>query len=363
VPTYQHVAVYAELGGSLRLAANTRFTVSDPATSLPVDITQGAVTGPYGVTDASGRADFTSAHPGRLRLTVGPTFIDVWPIESAGPSDSQVAGYLGSPTATRTAADARYVQTTATQPVNRGGTGSTTAAAARTALGVDGALRASDGTQRRVVAGVIRNTGSGWALITDADHQSTNVGSVTYSAANGGEIVINYPGISATKVVSFVVTPDETLARAGIFAGASVTQSAATIRLSRQWPEYADYVHYDGTNWVSFNGVFTPSFSAGVLTLTHPTLALGTDTTPQINVSVAGRGGGNVPNVGNSALSPTAFTVEFRDWAGALITTPSTALRAYVKRGGGLRSVDPAVIDTTAFPASNLWFMGIFEAA
>lgn len=143
---HDHVVVYAALGGSLRLASTLRAFVTDTVSGDPVNVTQGAVTAAYVDVDTDGRATFTATTPNRLRLTSGATFIDVWPIEVSGPTDAAVAGLVGTASATRTAldgryptstaADARYVQQTATQPINRGGTGATTAAAARTALSV-----------------------------------------------------------------------------------------------------------------------------------------------------------------------------------------------------------------------------------
>jgi hypothetical protein len=234
------------------------------------------------------------------------------------------------------------------------------------APGLDAALRATPGTRYRVVSGVLRNSGAGWGVLDDADHEPTGVDSVSYDAAQGGQIVVNYAGLQAGKVVSFIVSPDEAFARAGFMCGASVTRTYAAIRMSRQFPEYADFVQYNGTAWTSTLNVFTCSFAAGtgVLTLTHPSLELGTDLNPQLDLSVTPRGGGAIPTISGSAtLSATTLPIEFRDYAGALLTTPTTGMRAFVKRGGGLRAVDPAILNTTVVPASNLWFQGIFEAA
>ena len=76
--TYSKVAVYAELGGALRLARNSRTFVTDTVTGLPVNVTQGAFTAPYLYTDSSGIADFTATTPGPIRLTTGATFVDVF---------------------------------------------------------------------------------------------------------------------------------------------------------------------------------------------------------------------------------------------------------------------------------------------
>jgi hypothetical protein len=97
---YSKVAVYAELGGALRLARNTRSFATDPVTGVPVNVTQGAFTAPYLDTDSSGIADFTATTPGPIRLTTGATFVDVY--------SEQLPGDLlaASASATASAADA-----------------------------------------------------------------------------------------------------------------------------------------------------------------------------------------------------------------------------------------------------------------
>jgi len=105
---HDHVVVYAELGGALRLARSARAFVTDTVTGLPVDVTQGARTAAYVDSDTDGRATFTATTPTRLRLTNGATFLDVWPIEVSGPDDATVAGLVDAATATQAALDARF---------------------------------------------------------------------------------------------------------------------------------------------------------------------------------------------------------------------------------------------------------------
>ena len=81
---YSKVAVYAELGGALRLARNSRTFVTDPVTAAPVNVTQGAFTAAYFDTDSTGIADFTATTPGPIRLTTGATFVDVYSEELPG---------------------------------------------------------------------------------------------------------------------------------------------------------------------------------------------------------------------------------------------------------------------------------------
>ena len=78
------------------------------------------------------------------------------------------------------------------------------------------------------VAGAIRNDGTGWQAIADEDHSPLNIKSVT---TREGMIVVEYT-FKADKVVSLVVAPDESLARAGYSAGASVGLTEARISLA-----------------------------------------------------------------------------------------------------------------------------------
>jgi hypothetical protein len=133
--TYSKVAVYAELGGQVRLARNSRSFATDPVTGVPIDVTQGAFTAPYLDTDSSGIADFTATTPGPIRLTTGATFVDVYSEQLPGdllaaaasaaasaasaalsaslvgaPADTAVAAIVGNPaSATRVSLDSMFV--------------------------------------------------------------------------------------------------------------------------------------------------------------------------------------------------------------------------------------------------------------
>jgi len=233
---------------------------------------------------------------------------------------------------------------------------------AATTLAVDGMLDAkvdplttgrvqgASGRAYQVIAGVLRNSGSGWAFLNDSGHQPTNITSVS---ANSTAITINY-GFTGTKVAALLVTPDETFAQDGYFAGASVGLSSSTIKLARMGQSVSDYVSYNGTTWTSLAGVFTGlSFSSGTLTLTHDSMTGATG-------SVAGRGGVYQPQLG--AMSATTTQVEFFDWAGTKITTANTNCRAYVTRNTNrmLTPVDPTTITA---PTANLWVLGLIEVA
>lgn len=213
-----------------------------------------------------------------------------------------------------------------------------------------GRVQGASGRAYRVIAGVLRNSGSGWAFLNDSGHQPTNITSVS---ANSTSITINY-GFTGTKVAALLVTPDETFAQDGYFAGASVGLSSSTIKIARAGRSVSDYVSYNGSTWTSLGGVFTGlSFSSGTLTLTHESIT-------GASGAVAGRGGTYQPQLG--AMSGTTTEVEFFDWAGAKITTANTNMRAYVTRNSNrqLTAVDPTTITA---PTANLWVLGLIEVA
>lgn len=215
-----------------------------------------------------------------------------------------------------------------------------------------------EGRSYGMLLGTIRNDGSGWAPINDASHASSFIDSCSVDSS----VLRVQHNLSATKVGSVIAVPDETLTAAGFSLGSSVAAAQTSISIYRSYLEYADYVYYNGSSWVSNLGFFTSlSFSAGILTLGHATL--GTDAAA-LSASVVNRGGTYVCNVSGTggALTQTEIKIEFRDWAGTLITTPDTNMKALVRHGrSGRVQVDPSTIDTTAYPFSNIWLFGVME--
>ena len=217
----------------------------------------------------------------------------------------------------------------------------------------DGVLFTKSGQKIKLVAGVMRNLndGNGWQLITNSTHTNCNVESITQTSS---AINVNFPSLGGAKVISFVAVPDETLAKAGFTMGSSVTTSQASIELKRR-KAVADYISYNGSAWTSATSVFTFAFSAGTLTLTHPTV----ETSDGLVVSVTGRDGVYDAQAGTAAATTTQ--VKFYDWAGTLQTTENTNMKAYVNRGVASAASDPATVNESTFPGGNIWFMGVFE--
>ena len=215
------------------------------------------------------------------------------------------------------------------------------------------------GRHFRFVAGVLRNfnDGGGWRLITpawSAGHLGLNIDSASSDTI---EITINHASIAGTNIVAIVATPDETLASAGFTVGTSVGRSSSQIRIQRR-TMMADYVSYNGSSWSSQQGVFTPSFSAGMLTLSHSAVDVmqrGTE------LSITGRGGVLVPMAGSSTTTTTQ--VQFFDWSGTLQTTPTADMKIYVNRGQLTAQVNPNNVHVGTYPGSNIWVWGIAEVA
>ena len=84
--------------------------------------------------------------------------------------------------------------------------------------------------EKMVVAGTLRSSGNqGWYVISDKAHVPLNISRVE---VKNGAICVYY-AFTASRTHTFIVTPDETFAGAGIFVGASVSKNRAAISLSR----------------------------------------------------------------------------------------------------------------------------------
>lgn len=103
-----------------------------------------------------------------------------------------------------------------------------------------------------VIAGAIRPDANGrWSLIEDDAHRPRGVESV--ETEPNGNVVIHYSE-EGSAVVTFVTTPDETLAGAGVVVGASAGLDRAILTLSSR-PDYAEVGDYAN---VWFYGVMEP---------------------------------------------------------------------------------------------------------
>lgn len=223
-------------------------------------------------------------------------------------------------------------------------------------------LRGQAGRKYAAIGGTIRNDGAGFQCLDDVGHRPTFIDSITTTSTY---IRVNYTSAAANMVTTFIAAPDETFAAAGFSVGTSVNKTYADIFVYKRQTTMADYVYYDGTNWLSTKGILVPAgynTSTGVLTLTHDAIT----STESVNAAATARGGRFMVTV--ESINTTSLTICFRTASTTApnyfpaATTPDVNMKAYVVHGGGLtRNVDPTTITTAAYPGSNFWLTGFME--
>lgn len=213
--------------------------------------------------------------------------------------------------------------------------------------------------------GVLRNTGGTWAILNDATHESHNLTNPITSPVNHAVSVDNQ--LAAEQVGTSIVTVDETYTEYGLSAGVSQGISTSSIKIAKKG--FGVYITFDGTNWVAnTNGiyeiaqasdfVFSFNGATGVLTVTHTNINIIHDL---FAISVTGRNGILAQLDG---ITQTSFQLVFRDIVtGAILTTPTTACRAYVSHNGMWEPNATKLAITVPNPAgnANLWIYGKFK--
>lgn len=99
------------------------------------------------------------------------------------------------------------------------------------------------------IGGVIRNTGNGWVLLDNEGHEPLNI--INVETTNGA-IIIYYSDYD--KVITFSVTPDETMAAEGYSMGASVGLNKAIISVfdkDHNLINPNNYSNSSGNIWIS----------------------------------------------------------------------------------------------------------------
>lgn len=220
-----------------------------------------------------------------------------------------------------------------------------------------GILAGDTGRSYRIVSCAIRNSGSGWQVISDAGHEPIGITGVSQDATS---ITISH-AIGATRVIGSALSMDDTLA--GLFdAGASVGLSNSILRLTAR-DNFSDYISHNGTAWVSLAGrMSVSSFSGGTISLTHDNVVLAGGNPFVANVT--GREGVTGTyryQIGSGGVGNTSTSVSVRNAAGTLVATADQNMRFFVDRGPYARLVDPATVDQTSHPGSNIWYTAILE--
>ena len=214
-------------------------------------------------------------------------------------------------------------------------------AAANAVVGVDG-------TQYRIVACTIRNTGTGFAILNDATHDPVNISSIT-TAGDDLSVTLNF-SFTGVEVAAVVVGADETLASAGYVFGSSVGLSSLTITAS-QPGGFGDYVSWNGSAWTSLNGYITSTSmdgTSGLVTCNH------TSITP-VSGSVTSRS--LTKRASMEGLGATNTNLYLVDNAGVTVKTPTTDNRFWITRTGARAVKMSELVQAN----SNIWVYGLLK--
>ena len=207
------------------------------------------------------------------------------------------------------------------------------------------------GKNYKIVAGAIRNSGSGWEFINDLGHEPINCLSVETLADS---IKINY-NFTGKKSISFIAVPDEALARKGFFMGSSVHNTYAEIFLRKQ-----DNV----SGYLTKSGGASPTFSItnnqGIVSATWGESGLIVEHEKVYNYSgihAISRTPGLQCIVNSMDGLGTKTQFRFYDNTNTLVNPINDGTVILFNRVGG-GNVPPADVD---YPYSNIWFYGIME--
>lgn len=217
-----------------------------------------------------------------------------------------------------------------------------------------GVIRGDDGRKYRVLAGVIRNTGSGFAWIDDSGHKPVGFSPTITQDAVG--ITVNY-GFTATKVLALVAAPDESFTNLGYMFGSSVGLSSAVIYASDP-TGFHDYVTWNGSAWTSLTGFITSTSmngTTGLITFNHDDV--GAEHQYAGIVSLRTAGANRMSQEGQSATQLGALVYPFN--SSTSLKAPTTDLRFWINRQG-VRKVPPSEL---VQPSTNIWLYGLMEVA
>lgn len=219
----------------------------------------------------------------------------------------------------------------------------------------DALVKGTLGRKYRLIAGTIRNDGTGWKALDDTGHRPAGVTGVTATTTS-----IDVAFAPTAKITTFVCGVDETYASRGLRTGSSVGLDSAKIHCYQENEHrISDYVTWDGTAWSSLEGVFSSiSFANSAVSLNHEPMG-----TTRLYASANARPPGNasantVASIGS--MGDTLTQVELRTPAGGVISSLANPTRLWVERAGLRKTaaVDPAALTEAG---GNIWFVGVVE--
>ena len=216
----------------------------------------------------------------------------------------------------------------------------------------------------RIVAGVIRNDGSGWDFITDTTHQG-DLNCVSVSTNVDGQLIIDYSDIDATKIISFVIVPDETFASLGYMVGASVGKTQAYVNIYQNEPNaIAGLVECKNDQTITLDanssGITSVTWDSdlGSIQVIHDSMHDSRTAIPIITPYIYARA---LPRV--ASMSGTSVRIEFIDFTtGTKLTQVSDKISFQIQRSDSTY-LKKKMIDANTIinPNGNFWFMGIFK--
>lgn len=134
------------------------------------------------------------------------------------------------------------------------------------AIDASGVFGAETGRRYRMVACVMRNSGSGWAYIDDSDHAPIGLSTISVTTSGGADVLRTGYDFTASRVLSLFGGPDETLASRGLLFGPSVGLTYA------DWRMYLPFSAWVDRNAGTFSfGNIDPWLGPGVNTTVAPT--------------------------------------------------------------------------------------------
>ena len=199
-----------------------------------------------------------------------------------------------------------------TSATNAANSASAAAASETSATNAKNALeQMTQNKTSKIICGVIRNSGSGWAYISDAAHEPLFfTGTPTIVAAPEDFKLSLTHTTGMTKVGTLVCCPDETFAPYGVVIGGSVGTNSSAIRAGMP----LRFRTYGATAVADFHPFFGSRVSIAALgdgtgfTITHPQLQNGTATTMPI-VGTTHYVDGRADDIQIKSLSLTQFEV------------------------------------------------------
>lgn len=213
------------------------------------------------------------------------------------------------------------------------------------------------------VSGVIRyyKDLDKWDLIQNhtGGHKPVNISSVS---SDSSKIAIKFDtdDIEGLEVSSFIISPDETLARNGVFCGGSVSVSGANVYMSHS-SMFVNIIRYDGDSFSA-----QKNYHQAVWDNENSELVVSMSGAPHMADFLIGNMWPTVSSKGGyspvlrSIGSEGELYVKYYTQAGELVSTPDPKMDLWVSDPRILNDINPNL-----FPDGfgNLWFIGQLSKA